>query len=55
MTRLDAALKATGAVLVRQKKHKVYRLPNGQTYVLSSTMSNRRAEDNAPKLLDRVA
>jgi hypothetical protein len=52
---LDAALKAAGAVLLRQHKHRIYRLPNGHNYVCGSTPSDNRAERNAIKVLNRVA
>lgn len=47
MERLESALKALGATLLRQKKHRVYELPNGSKYTVASTPSDRRAEDNA--------
>jgi hypothetical protein len=35
-----------GAVLVRQNKHRVYRLPNNQNFVMASTASDHRAMAN---------
>jgi hypothetical protein len=35
--RITALLREHGAKLIRQSKHKVYRLPNGRNYVESST------------------
>lgn len=40
---VDDLLKRTGAVLVRQGKHLVYRLPNGKTFVRSTTSSDRNS------------
>lgn len=45
--RLEAALKSAGAVLKREKKHLVYELPNGRTFVTSKSPSDVRAEANA--------
>lgn len=45
--RLDAALKACGAVLARTGKHQIWHLPNGTTLVISVTPSDKRAEQNA--------
>ena len=45
--RIAAALAMVGATLKRDKKHRVYALPNGSTFVLASTPSDKRAEDNA--------
>ena len=39
-------LKKLGAVLVRTKRHNVWRLPNGATVVTSQSPSDRRAEAN---------
>jgi hypothetical protein len=40
--------------LVRQRKHKIYRNPDGITFVLASTPSDRNASDNALATLRRV-
>jgi len=40
-------LKQAGAVLVRHRRHRVYRLANGQTLVLSNTPSDHRESRNA--------
>jgi hypothetical protein len=53
--RLSQTLKEVGAELVRNRKHAIYRLPNGRTYVLSSTTSDHRQEMNAIKGLQRTA
>lgn len=37
-------LRESGAVLVRQKKHLVYQLPNGRRVTMSATPSDWRAE-----------
>lgn len=53
MTILDQ-LKRAGAVLVRQKNHQVWRLPNGRHYVMSQTPSDGRAEKNQLATLRRA-
>lgn len=46
--RVEQALRAVGAVLKRQKKHRVYELPNGKNVVLPSTPSDgRHGEENS--------
>lgn len=40
--------------LVRQRKHKIYRNPNGLTFVTASTPSDRRAPQNALSTLKRI-
>lgn len=48
MERVTAALEAVGATLKRDKKHRVYALPNGRNFVLSNTPSDSvHAEHNA--------
>lgn len=39
-------LKRVGAVLIRWKKHDVYRLPNGRKFTLAKTASDPRSEQN---------
>ena len=39
-------LKRVGAVLIRWKKHDVYRLPNGRKFTLAKTASDPRSEKN---------
>lgn len=46
MTQIEKLLRASGAVLVRTRKHRVYRLPNGRNYVIAATASDRRAQAN---------
>ena len=46
MKRSMKLLRKLGAVLVRTKRHNVWRLPNGTTVVTSQTSSVRRAEAN---------
>lgn len=41
---VDELLAECGAVLERDKKHEVWRLPNGQKFTRSKTPSDRRAE-----------
>lgn len=48
------ALKSCGAVLLRQKNHQVWRLPNGRNYVISQTPSDHRAARNQLKVLRRL-
>jgi hypothetical protein len=45
--RLSDALSSAGAVLLRQGKHLVYRLPNGRKFTAASSPSDVRAERNA--------
>jgi len=45
--RLTDALDAVGARLKRDKKHRVYELPNGRNFVVASTPSDARADRNA--------
>jgi hypothetical protein len=52
---LADTLQRVGAVLVRHSKHYIYRLPNGRTYVLSSTTGDHRQMMNAIKGLQRTA
>jgi len=40
--------------LVRQRKHKIYRNPDGLTFVTASTPSDRRAPHNALSTLKRI-
>lgn len=44
---LDKALKTHGFALARTKKHRVYKHGDGSTFVLASTTSDVRAEQNA--------
>jgi hypothetical protein len=43
---INRLLEQSGALLVRHKKHLVYRLPNGETYTRAKTASDHRAEKN---------
>jgi len=47
-------LKRAGAVLVRQKNHQVWRMPNGRNYVMSQTPSDWRAEQKQMSVLRRL-
>jgi len=52
---VERLLKADGAVLVRSKKHQVWRLSNGKTLVISSTASDgARAARNQLRDLRRL-
>jgi hypothetical protein len=44
---IEKIIKEKGGVLVRQKKHKVYRFPNGQVFTSSATPSCPLAYANA--------
>jgi hypothetical protein len=48
-------LKSIGARLKRQKKHEVWELPNGKTFVRASTPSDACADNNNLADLRRVA
>lgn len=45
-TQVEALLKSSGAVLVRKKKHQVWKFPNGKTLTIAATPSDRRAYAN---------
>jgi hypothetical protein len=47
-------LKECGSVLLRTKRHTVYRLPNGYIFSLASTSSDRRAAKNAMSHLKKM-
>ena len=51
---VEELLKQHGAKLVRHKKHQVWRFPDGRVYVMSSTPSDYRAEDNNLRDLRRM-
>jgi hypothetical protein len=53
--RLAEALSAIGARLKREKKHLVYELPNGRTFVTAKSPSDSRGERNALSDLRAVA
>lgn len=53
MTILDQ-LKRAGAVLVRNKNHQIWRLPNGRNYVMAQTPSDWRAEQKQMSVLRRL-
>lgn len=46
MNKVIELLKESGAVLTRHKKHQVWRLPNGQNFVIAQSTSDRRSERN---------
>jgi hypothetical protein len=52
--KINALLEQAGAVLVRAKNHKVYRLPNGRNFVVSQSPSDYRAAQNQLCVLRRV-
>ncbi len=51
-TEIERLLEESGAVLVRQNKHLVYRLPNGKNFVAAKTSSDpdRAAKNNLSEL-----
>lgn len=44
--RVDQLLKEHGAILVRKRKHEIWRLPNGRNFVRASTSSDKNSEYN---------
>ena len=50
-TEINRLLEDSGAVLIRRKKHLVYRLPNGTIYTRAKTASDHRAERNNVSIL----
>lgn len=51
---VDRILRERGAVLSRQRKHEVWRFPDGKTFVRASTPSDWRADLNNLRDLRRV-
>jgi predicted Zn-dependent peptidase len=51
----DKMLEAAGAQLVRQKKHEVWRLPNGATVVRSKTPHSPSSEYSVCRDIRRAA
>ena len=47
-------LKRIGAVLIRQKRHQVWRLPDGRNYVMAQTPSDWRAQQKQISVLRRM-
>ena len=47
-------LKRIGAVLIRQKRHQVWRLPDGRNYVMAKTPSDWRAQQKQISALRRM-
>lgn len=54
MNAIDALLKQNDAVLIRQNKHLIYRLPNGALYTRSSTPGGSEAERKDLAILRRL-
>lgn len=52
--RVDELIRENGGVLVRMKRHPVYRFPNGQQFVHSATPGDRRAAMNSMSVLRRI-
>lgn len=53
--RIREILKDLNATLLRQKRHQVWLLPNGNTVVMSNTPSDRRAEQNIIRDIRKAA
>ena len=53
-TTMELLIEQSGGKLVRQRKHKVYRFPNGATFVVGSTPECPLAYDNALAYLKRL-
>jgi hypothetical protein len=49
------ALRAAGAVLIRETNHRIYGLPNGQQLVMGKSPSDHRAAKNFISIIRRVA
>jgi len=54
MKNLQRMLKAANAVLVREGKHRIYRLPGGAILVTSKSPGDKKAERNACAVLRRI-
>lgn len=54
MTAIQKLLKRCGAELERHNKHQVWRLPGGRIFVMSSSPSDHRAEQNQMRTLKRM-
>jgi hypothetical protein len=53
-TEIATLLRDHHAVLIRQARHNIYRLPNGQNFVCAQTPSDRRAALNSLRDLRRL-
>ena len=51
---IQQQLKRAGAVLVRQRKHQIWRLPDGRNFVMAATPSDGRATANQVQQLRRM-
>ena len=51
---VEKALKECGAEFIRRNRHKIYRLPNGKIFTLSTTSSDRNAEKVQLSLLKKL-
>lgn len=51
MKAIQRLLKSSGAILLRNKKHPIYKLPNGKRFTLSASPSDHRACKNALSVL----
>lgn len=46
MSGIEKLLQLCGAILIRKRKHRVYKLPNGRNFVIAATTSDCRAQAN---------
>ena len=53
-TKVSDELQRLGAVLIRTKKHDVWRLPDGRRFVVAQSPSDARSEANTLADLRRV-
>jgi hypothetical protein len=51
---LKKMLKDSGAVLVRRKRHAIWRLPNGKNFVAPKTPSDHRVAQNNIRDLNKL-
>lgn len=51
---VDLLLKNAGAVLIRKRKHEVWRLPDGRNFVRAQTPSDKKADVNSLTDLKKI-
>jgi hypothetical protein len=51
---IDLLLRRADARLVRQRKHRIFRFPDGRIFVQANTASDVRAEKNSLSVLRRL-
>lgn len=52
--KLIDVLKENNAILVRRNKHEIWKLPNGKTFTVSTTSSDRNVEKVQIRLLNKL-